>query len=96
MIALFQTNLHGSRMASDSASHERSQTVNSPDQPVPPGEPHPIAFLPGVAPAAPLRTPKLLDAMDDDDGVAVLLEAAGKLWDSPITPTWTPRNAACI
>ncbi len=29
-------------MASDSASHERSQTVNSPDQPVPPGEPHPI------------------------------------------------------
>jgi hypothetical protein len=31
--------------ASDSASREQSQTVNFPDQPVPPGEPHPYPIV---------------------------------------------------
>jgi Ser/Thr protein kinase RdoA (MazF antagonist) len=36
-----------------------------------------LHFYQEIAPSAPVRTPKLLDAVDTNDGVAVLLETAG-------------------
>lgn len=36
-----------------------------------------LRFYQHLAPAAPVRTPRLLSALDDDDGVAILLQAAG-------------------
>src|SRR5690606_35730215 len=37
-----------------------------------------LRFYREVAPFAPVRTPKLLGFVDDENGVAVLLEAAGE------------------
>ncbi|MGW4462139.1 phosphotransferase family protein [Micromonospora sp. NPDC004704] len=45
-----------------------------------------LAFYRYVAPVAPLRTPRLLDSIDIEAGVAVLLEAAG---ETRAVASWT-------
>jgi aminoglycoside phosphotransferase (APT) family kinase protein len=45
-----------------------------------------LRFYQDLAPVAPVRTPRLLDCVDAEDGVAVLLEAAGEPRDAA---SWT-------
>jgi Ser/Thr protein kinase RdoA (MazF antagonist) len=52
-----------------------------------------LRFYQDVAPAAPVRTPKLLDFADTDDGVAMLLQAAGE--PLPVG-SWTPDMWATL
>ena len=52
-----------------------------------------LSFYRALAPAAPLRTPGLLDFADSDDGVALLLAAAGA--PLPVT-SWTPNMWAAL
>jgi aminoglycoside phosphotransferase (APT) family kinase protein len=46
-----------------------------------------LRFYHDIAQSAPVRTPRLLDSMDTADGVAILLEAAGRAQD---VTSWTP------
>jgi Ser/Thr protein kinase RdoA (MazF antagonist) len=46
-----------------------------------------LRFYQNLASEAPVRTPELLDSMDTEDGVAVLLAAAGEPWKAE---SWTP------
>ncbi|GAB2982749.1 hypothetical protein GCM10023080_056150 [Streptomyces pseudoechinosporeus] len=47
-----------------------------------------LRFYQRLAPLAPVRTPRLLDHLDTEDGVAVLLEAAGEAHEPG---AWTAR-----
>ncbi|MEU6715976.1 aminoglycoside phosphotransferase family protein [Nonomuraea sp. NPDC046802] len=47
-----------------------------------------LRFYQDLAPTTPVRTPRLLDCRDTEDGVATLLEAVGQ---SRPAQTWTPR-----
>ena len=52
-----------------------------------------LRFYRDIGPAAPLRTAQLLDAMDTDEGVAILLESVGE----PLPPgSWTPAMWAAL
>jgi len=52
-----------------------------------------LSFYQDLAPAAPVRTPGLLDYADTEDGVAMLLEAAGE--PLPVA-SWTPDMWAVL
>jgi Ser/Thr protein kinase RdoA (MazF antagonist) len=52
-----------------------------------------LRFYRDIAPVAPVRTPGLLDHADTDDGVALLLEAAGEPRD---VRAWTPAMWAAL
>jgi aminoglycoside phosphotransferase (APT) family kinase protein len=47
-----------------------------------------LHFYQDLAPIVPVRTPRLLDCADTEDGVAMLLEAAG---EPRAAASWTPR-----
>nr|WP_296076405.1 aminoglycoside phosphotransferase family protein [uncultured Actinoplanes sp.] len=52
-----------------------------------------LRFYRQIAPAAPIRTPRLLNAVDDDEVAALLLEATGATVD---VRSWSSRNWAAL
>lgn len=46
-----------------------------------------LRFYRGLAPVAPVRTPRLLDSLEAEDGVAMLLASGG---ESRAAASWTP------